>query len=203
MQNNDLDKMIAMSAVASGKPGWQGLADYLALQGRGVRKRALAELTEFVQAAATWSFDRRLDLCLWLLESLSPYSMPSPLLETIVHPTCREWGEREPDTVIAHLWLGRLGLGVEHYERALYLDPACAEARGCLCEAMIEPVWFNQHHLPDYYINSPAADLLDLAEAEAMWVGREIGSVATQCLKDIHEYRENAQAWLRDHPQGP
>lgn len=199
MFNDDLDKMIAMSAEAKRRPNWQLLAEYLLLRGRGIRKPALAVLIKFVDDAALWTFEDRLNLCRWILEDLQLTTIPTPLLRKIVEPTCREWSICEPNNPRVHLSLGKLGFGIENYKRALSLDPDCAEARGHICLGMIEHVWFNQHHLPDHYIGNPAADLLDLAEAEQTWRGREIGEWADYCLKDIGEYRMNAESWLRDH----
>jgi len=200
MFNADLDKMIAMSAEAKCRPNWQLMAEYLSLRGQGIRKPALKALAKFVDEAAIWQFEDRLELSLWILKGLNLSVVPSPLLSKVIHPTCREWSQINPLNAEAHLWLGKLGFGVENYERAIALDPDCAEARGRKCLAMIDHVWFNQHHLPDSYLGNPSTDLLDLAEAEAIWRGRVTESWAEHCLNDIKEYRLNAEEWLRLHP---
>ena len=202
MFEDDLDKMIAMSEVARLRPNWGGLADYLSLRGRGLRKPALVTLGTFVIEAATWSFDDRLELTLWVLEDLKLENNPDPLSGRILKPTIQEWSVRDAETPKAHFWLGNLGFRpVEmHYRRALELDPDYEDARGSLCNCLLGDVWFNQHHLPDYYIKSPTMDLLDIAEAEALWVGRENTPMAAFWLKEIASYRSLAEAWLHDHP---
>jgi len=197
--------MIAMSEVARLRPSWGGLADYLSLRGRGLRKPALAVLGTFVSEAATWSFDGRLELSLWVLGDLRLENNPAPLSRTLIRPTVREWSVRNPENPKAHFWLGQLGLGPaeKHYRKALALDPDYEEARGQLCNVLLHDVWFNQHHLPDNYIREPAADLLAIADAEALWKGRADSPTAVFWLGEITAYRSQAEAWLRGRPASP
>ena len=199
---DDLDKMIAMSEEARSRLGWDLLADYMSLQGRGLRKPALEVLDKFVEVAAESPFEDRLTLALWMLAGLDTNKVAAPLSWKIIQPTCREWLTREPENPQAHLWFANLNLGdVEaHYRKVLELDPGCDEARGSLCNILTGDIWFNQHHLPDYYIKSPLADLLDLAEAEAIWIGHDTSKTAVYWLNEIAQYRLNAEAWLKDHP---
>lgn len=202
MPNDDLNKMIAKGEEARSRSGWELLADYLSLHGRGVRKPALVKLNQFVVLAAEWPFDERLQLTLWLLHDLGMGNYAAPLFWKIIAPTCREWLTHEPENAQAHFWSAKLHLGnVEaDYRRVLELDPACDEARGALCSMLTSDVWFNQHHLPDYYINDPGVDLLDLAEAEAVWTGHGESKTAVYWLKEIADYRAYAEAWMRRHP---
>lgn len=198
MLNTDLDRMLAFSAEARKHPGWARLADYLSLHGQGVRKRALVTLSSFIEDAMGWPLKARLDLSLWILETLRLSSIPAPLFTSIVLPTCEDWIQEEPENAEAHLWLGKLNPSIarQEFTLALALAPENDEARGRLCQSLIDHIDFNQHHLPHFYINDPKLDLIDLSTAEALWIGREQSKWAKFCLNDIRGLRKCAEMWL-------
>lgn len=203
MHRDDLDKMLALVEKVRQHGDWEDLAEYLSLHGRGIRKPALAVLDRFVVQAKHWPFARRLELALWCLEILGNHRMAAAL-RGLVCAAIREWPRHEAETARMHLWLGELnveGLSpdgrVAHFRRALELDPDCDDARKHLSMIGVDHVHDNQHTLPGFYRNSPEADLLDLAEAEALWGGREHSIAGAWCLQEIGEYRARAEEWLR------
>ncbi len=202
MYHDTQDRRLALAERAAAEPLWQDFREYLSLQGRGIRKAALKHLDRFVAQAAGWPFEDRHRFTVCVLDHLHSDEIAAPLNWKVITPTLIEWPVREPENAEAFMYLG-LNHG-PHAEdnllRALELDPGCQPARARLCNYLMDDADFNQHHLPDYYINDPAADLLDLAEAEAMCKGYEDTAWGRRAMEEIRMYRANAEAWLREHP---
>lgn len=84
-----------------------------------------------------WPLNARLDLSLWILETLRLSIVPSPLLTSIVLPTCEDWIQEEPENAEAHLRLGKVNPSIarQEFTLALALAPENEEARGRLSPA--------------------------------------------------------------------
>lgn len=203
MWENDLNKMAALADQARLKAPWCKFADYLEQHSKGIRKRALVTLMEFIDEALLWPFAERLRFTIWLLESMPVDALVQPLNMRLLIPTLKEWKAYDPSQAGAYLWLGLLRCDVpaDYLQHALELDPKCQKARAQLCEWIIGAVSYNQHELPAFYIHDPRIDLLDLAEAEVLCQGYENADWGVCVLAAIAEQRELAETWLRNHPR--
>ena len=212
--NHEFDELLLIASDADERAAWQEFGRYCVLRATGVRKPALQALDRFLQQATGWPFVERLAFVRWLmagtarfpryssLSSQSALLIPQPLRDRLLIPTITEWSEQAPQDHEPFLWLGLLGHGHarDQFARALALDPACEKARRMLVDWMLDPINYNQHELPSFYIHDPREDLEDLQEAlhiatsssDAAWLD---GTRAT-----IHRYRLRAEAWLVLHP---
>lgn len=197
--------MIAIEA--RNQPGWVAYAAFAKSRSLGRRTEAFLSLGEFVTATASWTFEARLEFCRWLLEKSQglddqAIALPQPLKVSTAQPTMEEWSQRNPKSAEAHLWLGlmRCGDPSEHLALALDLDPSCETARWNLANWILADVEYNQHHLPDYYIHDPRADLEALDRAQGLIDGGLAEERAALLCAEASELRSQAEAWLALHP---
>ena len=190
-----------VAAAAEREPAWAGYAQYCRTRRRGLRRDALRHLDAWLADAERWPFERRRDFAGWLCDEAArarhdrfDYS-PHPLTQRLLLPTLVEWTEREPSSPLPHRWLGMFfggysGYGVnvgklwpplgpqDHLRRALALDPDDQASRVRLAELLIRALDFDAHHLPEYYIGDPEADVM-LAD-EAAQVVEGVSDAATR-----------------------
>src|ERR1700722_7145580 len=93
----NMDKLAALALQAGQQADWRGFARFCELRGNGLRLDALKSLSEFLDQAATWPFEARLQFTRWLFDTWGPSrDLPQPLHARLVVPTIREWANKEP-----------------------------------------------------------------------------------------------------------
>jgi hypothetical protein len=198
--NSDMDTLIFLAAEAK-KDSWLEFARFCELRGQGVRAAAMEQLDKFVQAAFSWSFEKRLAFSQWVLWRSRKFRddrvvLPHPIRERLIVPTLRNWRDAAPNEAEPHLWLGLLGCDDDpshHLDQALNLDPSCELARQKLTDWILGAVDYNQHELPSFYINDPASDLKDLEKASKLASGSTAEAWAGNVHQEIAELRARAE----------
>lgn len=170
-----------IASEAAREPAWHTYARYCRERERGLRKRALRTLENFVGTAEWWPFGARLSFAAWLCAHLERPGWarfdltPHPLATRILRPTLVEWTTRDPAAPLPHRWLGmffgydyyqgpRAGLAEppgdrkQHLRRAIELDPTEQPARVQLAELLMGDLEYDAHHLPEYYIGEAEHD---------------------------------------------
>jgi hypothetical protein len=205
--NGDMDKLIFLAAEAKKEDAWRDFSQFCAYRGHGVRAVAFQKLDEFLQAATSWPFDKRLTFSRWLLGRKRQFYdvrvvIPHSLREQLIVPTVRQWCEVSADGAEPHLWLGLLRCDdpSQHLEQALKLDPSCEMARQTLTQWILRDVDYNQHELPSGYLNDPGEDLTSLHQASELTAGSKEGEWARQAQHEIADLRARAEAWIVSHP---
>ena len=107
-----------------------------------------------------------------------------------------------PNASEAHLWAGLFG---ERDRRArlraaLALDPGCRRARRLLVQWVLGGIDYNQHHMPDFYINDPRIDLTDLDEVLSLAGGDDDTPWIADIRAEAADKRTVAETWLAAHP---
>jgi hypothetical protein len=161
------------TALADACPAeWADFAKYCSLRASGLRPQALSAAREFVARFEELPLNERVDFAKWI-GSAGRTLIPHPLLVAL-RATTNEWSAMEPSSAEAHFWtavyaepISGAGIG-QHFRRALELDPHFRPARERVFSGLLDAVEYNQHHMPQSYINNPADDLRTLDEASAL-----------------------------------
>ncbi len=197
---DDLNALIFLAAEAKKEDSWLNFSRFCELRGQGVRAAAMEHLDKFVEAAATWSFEKRRAFSQWVLWRSRKFRddravLPHPLREQIIVPTLRIWCDTLPGEAEPHLWLGVLRCDdpSNHLDQALNLDPSCELARRTLTDWILSDVDYNQHELPSFYINDPASDLKELEKASKLASGSTAEAWARNVRQEIAELRARAE----------
>jgi len=196
--DNDLNSLIFLAAEAKEEDSWFGFSRFCELRGQGIRAASLQQLDKFVQAACSWSFEKRRAFSQWVLLRSRKFRddrvvLPHPLREQLIVPTLRMWCDALPSEAEPHLWLGLLRCDnpSNHLDQALKLDPSCDLARRTLTDWILSDVEYNQHELPSGYLNDPESDLEELERAAEL----ASGSISEAWARNVH--REIADLRVR------
>jgi len=167
----------------------------------------MIQLDRFLAETSGWDFALRLAFTTWALEESRQFSDPALLLPQPVHarlivPTVREWLDIAPTEAAPHLWLGLLMCDdpARHLERALELDASCEPARQSLSQWILADIDYNQHHLPEYYLNDPRDDLNALDVAARLTDGSSVERWSNEARQEIAELRARAEDWIGKRP---
>ena len=81
---------------------WLLYGRYLELRAQGLRRPAMAVLSDFIADAVNWPFERRRDFMHWLAGKLANVEiwgelLPGNLVRDLLTATAREWRSRKPD----------------------------------------------------------------------------------------------------------
>src|SRR5688500_12232733 len=71
-RDEDFSSLSEASRIASDNPAWTEFAKYCELLERGLRKDALAHLSEFIESTLIWSFAERKEFVSWLYHYAYP-----------------------------------------------------------------------------------------------------------------------------------
>ena len=209
MFSGQLIALLAAGDAAAENSQWAEFAAFCHLRAKGLRKPALRKVEVFVAQALCWSFTDRTRFIAWLMPQLGTFGgsnsplLPHPLLAQFVLPTLLEWKLVEPERVELWVWHGSLVSGDESvvcFKGALEIDPDCQQARRALASFAINDVEYNQHHLPDYYVGDPEADLQSLAYALRLINQGSKLEYGDTMRMEITELVENALAHAQSSP---
>lgn len=186
-------------ADATKFPEWSDYFEYCELLERGLRKKALAKLNNFVSSLLTTSFDERRRFVSWLYnrvwntKHLNAF-IPHPLDKRLAEPTLREWVERQPEAAEPHCWLGT----VEHLRRAVTLDPQSTIASRRFIRCILGKIDYATHELPAGYLgDDPLEDLTDLVTVEDLLRHVQSPDERTQLLARITQERKLLDDYIR------
>ena len=199
-----MDKLAALASQAGERADWRGFVRFCEFQRKGLRADALKSLGEFLDEAANWPFEARLQFIRWLFDTWRPSrDLPQPLHARLAVPTIREWANRDPQQALAHLWLGLLGCDNPRLEVewALELDPTLESAREALVQWIVADVDYNQHEMPALYIRDPRDDLEALGRAEKLIDEGKASDWIESAREEIRDLRRQAEGWLAAHPR--
>ncbi len=153
---NEALRVVGLAAVEV--EAWKPYAAYCLLREQGLRKQALGRLGEFLTGAARWSDEEKIrfvDFLLPFAETVrdADYGpLPFPLMEKLIKPALELWCARESENSNPFRWYGRFYHSKDHLDRALDINPRDDKARTVLIKWGIDALWYDTHHLPDYFI---------------------------------------------------
>jgi hypothetical protein len=206
--DRDFDAMDAIGRSAAEHPEWPAFAPFCMARARGLRAEAFLALDAFLRHAAPWPFDKRREFIRWLMARRRSFSVgeiltPQPLYARLLAPTVQEWCSQEPENAQPWLFRGLLGCDDPSASlgRALELDPTCEEARQMLAQWIVADIQYNQHHMPDFYINDPRLDLAALERVGGLVAGSTDLAWAEITQQEASELRAIATTWLAAHPR--
>lgn len=170
--------------IFSKNPDHRKYAQFAEMREKGLRKKSLAVLREFVEEMKKQPFDQRREFVLLFCETALKWGgdsyllKPQPLLKFIVRPTLKEWIEKDPESPLACRWSGTYFEGdwkqkVEFFRKATTLDPKDDYSRSQLINCLLDGPEYSIHHLNEsIYLGNPKEDLdsLDLAKKEAQLI---------------------------------
>jgi hypothetical protein len=208
MITRDQDEACRIIAVgAMGIPAWRQYGEYCRLRQQGLRKQAFVQLTGFLEATETWSFEERRAFVQWLCERMEAIPLadygpfPQPLRQRLFVPTFNEWVAKEPANADVLSLMARYTGDFDSYRKAAEVDPHNQRARCALAEASIYEIRYSTHHLPEYFIGDEQ-DLLSAAAEAEEHIGYVQGPRRAQLQKDLAEERQLLSDWIAFKTEG-
>ncbi len=182
------------------KNGYEDFSNYCLFKEKGLKKQANQYINDFVSKIRAWPIEKKRELSqeltsLWFWHQNTHQLLSHPLEQFIIK-TLEEWCLSEPNNASAHKWLGCMGGGIEHFEKALEIDNTDEISISRLIQDQIDDADYITHHLSESRLLGTEAEL-----ATAIIKARNYACMlSTQELKDnllneIDYYSDLAQAW--------
>lgn len=182
--------------ISKGNLEWELFTNYCEAKEKGLRKKALKNLNEFIENLNKKPLEKRIEFTNWIEERRMNKSevvslIPYPLQKKLIEPTLNKWKNKEPNNPIPFRWINTK----ESLIHAIRIDPKEQIAKFRLFEKIIKQVDFSQHELREYlYIGSAENDLEELKFLKKMVKGindsKKIYEVINERIEICEEYIE-------------
>ncbi|MFC1833607.1 hypothetical protein ACFL2Q_02590 [Thermodesulfobacteriota bacterium] len=161
VQNQEFDRAcLLVGKEALLNPAWREYGEYCLHREKGLRKKAFAHLSAFLEDAKSWEFEEKKAFVQWLCDKMDsvpwadsgPY--PNPLQNQLVFPFFQEWMRKEAHNAEVFALKARYTWDPEAYLKAIQIDPYNQRARVALAWESIDAISYSTHHLPEYFIGT-------------------------------------------------
>lgn len=191
-------------------PELELLSEYCVLRERGLRKKALHRLNEFLDKASSWDIETARSLVLTILsaDARTPEAhqfMTHPLLTRLIFPVLEQWGADRPSALEPLRWLGMLRSDVVALEKALSLDPTDVPVRRRLVNFALDSVDHATHHLSESVLLLTAEETrASIAAARDLIASAPDSSMFAYLSAEADEYERMVDDWVTytQHPLG-
>jgi hypothetical protein len=141
---------------------WKDYEEYYQLCDRGLRKKSLEKLADFVNTYKTFSIAEQIKFVKFACEFAENMNdrdrLPYPLTDEL-KKTLLIWIENESRDSRPFRWLSKY-FYEDFTEKALKINPKDDKTRDFLINKLIYDIWYSTHHLPgDGYTGDPKDDL--------------------------------------------
>jgi hypothetical protein len=197
--NKDFFETLKLAAASAENQAanWQEYVDFCLQSEKGLRSQALVSLNKFIEKIERKPFSERRKFVRWLMRNFqgreSYMLAPHPLKVRIVEPTLLEWTLVEPHDFEPHLWIGDL----EHLEKAYELKPANRLVLKKLVIALLGPVQYAGHHLPEGYLGEASKDMETIKRLESLLTLMESDDDRNALARDVAEEKLAIEQYLR------
>ena len=184
----------------SSKEGYELFGQYCLKKENGLRAQANSSIQEFIADVKRRSIQEQRNIA----EDLSALGfwngkihqlLSYPLVE-FLKTVLEHWATDEPDNPIPHRWLGYMSGDLQHYERALELNPQDDICINRIALAHLNDVDYQTHHLSESLFLGDFAD----AETSLEKVGKLIATLSDKELmahmrNELDYYKKLLACW--------
>ncbi len=162
---------------------------------KGLRKKALEHLNQFLKAMEDWTFQMKEAFCRKLFntsvsaENDLQFILTSNLVERIIKPTLLQMIAETAGDYLPNLWYGQYFQETNYVKKAYELNPFETRIKNILLTRLENNLWLSTHHLPGYYIGNIENDERDLELAFAIIISGEQDEY-TCFLKAFNQFRK-------------
>lgn len=138
-------------------------AEYCHYLNKGLRKKALEYLDQFIENTKDWNFTKRSDFCyrifnLSQLDSDFESILTTNLSNSFLQKTLLELTKKDAENYLPFLWYGLYYRDTSFIVKAHQLNSNNDTLKSILLRAIEKALWSSTHHLPDGYLGDIETD---------------------------------------------
>ena len=182
-------------------PDYKLFAEYCHYLDKGLRKDALKNLDNFLNAAKYWDTLKKIEFCQAIFSLSKPDNdfdiiLKESLRKNLIEETLLEMTKLNPNDFSAFKWYGQFFRSLEFLKKAFELNPTNLSTAQILVTSLEYDLWFSTHHLPEGYLGIVEDDLENIKLGLSICINYKAG-LKYDYTTNFNRYKTKIELYLK------